>query len=321
MKIANLVLPNNVFLAPMAGVTDMPFRFICREMGAGLVYTEMVSGKGLYYENQRTGHLMDINHQEHPIGIQLFGSDPYIMTEIAQQLDATSADLIDINMGCPANKITRNQEGCALMKDLNKASAIISSIVHGCNKPVTVKFRKGWDNDHANAVEFAQMAQDSGASAITIHGRTREQFYSGKADWTIISQVKAAVKIPVIGNGDVFSEKDAKYMLEQTGCDGIMVARGAQGNPWIFKAILHYFDTGDILSQPNPYEKICMALKHTRMVIDYKGELNGIREMRKHISWYLKGINHSAEIKRYINHAVTWDEISLILNDLKETLL
>jgi len=280
MKIGNLELENNVFLAPMAGVTDLPFRILCKEMGCGLVYSEMVSAKGILYDNKNTTELLEIDPKERPVAVQLFGSDPEILGAMAKKIEQYPIDIIDVNMGCPAPKIVKNGEGSCLMKTPELVGKIVKSLVESQSKPVTIKFRKGFDDDHVNAVEIAKIAEANGASAVAVHGRTREQYYSGKADWDIIKQVKAAVNIPVIGNGDVFTPQDAKNLLEHTGCDAIMVGRGAQGNPWIFKRILHYLQTGVLLPEPTAEERVEKALRHAQMLIDYKGEYIGVREMR-----------------------------------------
>ena len=284
MKIGNLELENNVFLAPMAGVTDLPFRILCKEMGCGLVYSEMVSAKGILYDNKNTTELLEIDPKERPVAVQLFGSDPEILGAMAKKIEQYPIDIIDVNMGCPAPKIVKNGEGSCLMKTPELVGKIVKSLVESQSKPVTIKFRKGFDDDHVNAVEIAKIAEANGASAVAVHGRTREQYYSGKADWDIIKQVKAAVNIPVIGNGDVFTPQDAKNLLEHTGCDAIMVGRGAQGNPWIFKRILHYLQTGELLPEPTAEERVEKALRHAQMLIDYKGEYIGVREMRKHMA-------------------------------------
>jgi len=317
MKIGSLEIENNVFLAPMAGVTDQPFRLLCKEMGCGMVYTEMVSAKGLYYGGEQTKQLIDIHPLEHPIGVQIFGSEPEIMAMIAEQLNNENVDLIDINMGCPAPKIVKNNEGCALMKDMQRAEQVIRRVVKASRKPVTVKFRKGWDDNSVNAVEFAQMAEEAGAQAVTVHGRTREQFYSGCADWDIIRRVKQAVGIPVIGNGDIFSGEAAKRMFEETGCDGVMVGRGAQGNPWIFAEIRSCLRGETGIPVPSPQDKIDMALRHGAMMLAYKGEYVAVREMRKHISWYLKGIKNASQAKTAINNAHSWAEMEALLLDFK----
>ena len=314
LRIGNTILDNNVILAPMAGVTDLPFRLLCREQGAGCVVTEMVSAKAILYNNRNTKELMQIHPQERPAAIQLFGSDPDIMAQIAARIEDGPYDFIDVNMGCPVPKIVNNGEGSALMKNPELAGKILSAMVKAVKKPVTVKFRKGFNDTSVNAVEFAKMAEGSGVAAVAVHGRTREQYYSGKADWDIIRQVKEAVKIPVIGNGDIFTPQDAGRMMEETGCDGIMVARGAKGNPWIFRRINHYLDTGEILPGPSIEEIQAMILRHGHMLAAYKGEQTAMREMRGHVAWYTKGMPHSAALRNEINQVETLKGLAGLLN-------
>lgn len=316
LNIGNVVLPNNLILAPMAGVTDLPFRLLCRELGAGLLCMEMVSAKAILYKNRNTEALLTVDPAEHPVSLQLFGSDPEIMAEIAHRLEERPFDIIDINMGCPVPKIVDNGEGSALMKDLRLAAQIIRKVAHATEKPVTVKFRRGFDDAHVNAVELAKIAEDAGAAAVTVHGRTREQYYSGKADWEVIRQVKEAVSIPVIGNGDLRSAEDVAAMWEQTGCDGFMIGRGAQGNPWIFRQILHCFQTGKHLPKPDMGEITEMILRHARMLLDYKGDYTGIREIRKHAAWYTAGYPGSSKLREAINRVESLDELRALLTGI-----
>ena len=305
LRIGNTVLENNVILAPMAGVTDLPFRVLCREQGAGCVVTEMVSAKAIVYNNRNTRELLQIDPAERPAAVQLFGSEPDIMAEIAARLEEGPYDYIDVNMGCPVPKIVNNGEGSALMKNPRRAQEVLTAMVKAVKKPVTVKFRKGFNDLSVNAVEFAKMAESCGVAAVAVHGRTREQYYSGKADWDIIRRVKEAVRIPVIGNGDIFTPEDAGRMLKETGCDGIMVARGAKGNPWLFGRINHYLDTGQVLPGPSMAEIKAMILRHGRMLVRFKGEGVAMREMRGHMAWYTKGMPHSATLRNEINQVET----------------
>lgn len=309
LQIGNVSLANPVILAPMAGVTDLPFRLLCRDQGAGLLCMEMVSAKAIYYNNKNTRDLMRIEPEERPVSLQLFGSDPYIMSEMAKRIEEQPFDILDINMGCPVPKVVNNGEGSALMKNPRLVGEIVSAMARSIKKPLTVKIRKGFDDTCVNAVEIAKIIQDSGASAVVVHGRTRQQYYSGKADWDIIRRVKEAVSIPVIGNGDVDSPEKAKAMIQQTGCDGIMVGRAAQGNPWIFHRIAHYLDTGEILPKPELDEVKRMLLRHAELQIKYKGEYTGVREMRKHVAWYTAGYPHSARLRAQVNEMQTMEEL------------
>lgn len=313
LQIGNVTLENNLILAPMAGVTDLPFRLLCKEKGAGLLCMEMVSAKAILYKNKNTQALLEIDPQENPVSLQLFGSDPDIISQIAHEIEERPFDILDINMGCPVPKIVNNGEGSALMKNPVLAGKIIEKTVKAIQKPVTVKIRKGFDDEHVNAVEMARVAQESGAAAVAVHGRTREQYYSGKADWDIIRQVKEAVSIPVIGNGDLLTAEDVIAMKEQTGCDGFMIGRGAQGNPWIFEQILHYFRTGEKLSKPSAEEVTDMILRHAKMMLEFKGEYTGIREIRKHAAWYTAGYPNSAKLRVAINAVESYEELERLL--------
>ncbi len=319
MNIDNVVINNSLFLAPMAGITDTAFRIICKEQGCGMVYTEMVSAKGLFYGNEKTEKLMELEPEELPGGVQIFGSDPLIMAKMAEKISESQASIIDINMGCPAPKIVKNGEGSALMKNPQLVKRIVREVKKVSTKPVTVKIRKGWDDSSVNAVEIARIAEGEGASAITVHGRTREQFYAGKADWDIIKQVKDAVDIPVIGNGDIFTPEDACRMLQETNCDGIMIARGAQGNPWLFSRIIEYSKNRIVPDEPSPREKITTAIRHLKMIVKYKGEKLGVLQMRKHIPWYIKGLRDCIHIKGYVNKVTQADQMEeILLNYLEE---
>ncbi len=315
MKIGNVQLKNNVVLAPMAGITDLPYRLLCIEQGVGLVYTELISAKGLYYENDKTNDMLITDLREKPSTIQIFGSDAKIMGAIAKKLNSIDFDILDINMGCPAPKIVKNGDGSALMRDPENVGNIITEVVKNSEKPVTFKIRKGWDETSVNAVEIAKIGEQCGAAAVAVHGRTRDQFYSGLADYDIIRDVKKAVSIPVIGNGDIVDYKSAQHMLDYTGCDGIMIGRGAQGNPFIFKEITTYLRTGEVLTKPTKEEVINMALRHTRDLIEYKGEYTGIREARKHLSWYIKGLQNSTIARTQLNNAQNYAEIVKIIED------
>lgn len=310
LEIGGVVLENGLVLAPMAGVTDLSYRKLCKEQGCGLVVTEMVSAKAILYKNRNTQELLRIRDEERPAAVQLFGSDAEIMGEIAGVISEGNCDLIDVNMGCPVPKIVNNGEGSALLKEPKKVEAILTAMVKRSKKPVTVKIRKGFNDASVNAVEIARIAEGCGAAAVAVHGRTREQFYSGKADWEIIRQVKEAVKIPVIGNGDVTGAKEAKAMLDLTGCDGVMIGRGAKGNPWIFSQILHYLETGEVLPGPSVLEIKEMILRHGRLLSEDKGEFTAMREMRKHMAWYTAGLPHSAALRNEINLVETLEEMA-----------
>ena len=314
LQIGNVKLENNLILAPMAGVTDLPFRVLCREEGCGLLYTEMVSAKAILYKNKNTKELLEVDPSERPIAVQLFGSDPQILGAMAHQIEDGPYDLIDLNMGCPVPKVAGNGEGSALMKNPKLVEEILSSMVRSVKKPVTVKFRKGFDDEHVNAVEIAKIAESCGVAAVAVHGRTREQYYSGTADWDIIRQVKEAVSIPVIGNGDIFTPQDAERCLEETGCDGLMIGRGARGNPWIFRRTAHYLETGELLPEPDGQEIGKMIMRHARMQVKMKGEYIGMKEMRKHVAWYTAGLPHSASMRRASNELETLEQLENLLN-------
>lgn len=315
MKIGQVRLDNPVIAAPMAGVTDKAFRILAKEAGCGLVCTEMVSDMGLNYNNHRTKLLLDIEGEEHPISVQIFGSDPVVMAKAAQIVESLGADLIDINMGCPAPKIVKNGEGSALMRNLPLAEQIIKTVVQAVNIPVTVKTRKGWDDTATTAVELAKRAEAAGAQAVTIHGRTREQYYSGRADWEIITKVKQNVSVPVIGNGDIFTPQDAKRMLVETSCDGVMIGRGAMGNPWLYSATVKYLQDGELVPKPTAREKLEMAIRHLALIKADKGDYVAVREMRKHAAWYIKGLKGAAKARQYINQATTEAELVKSLLD------
>ena len=316
LKIGNVLLENSYVLGPMAGVTDLPFRLLCKEQGAGLLCMEMVSAKAIYYKNKNTESLLQIHPEEVPVSLQFFGSDPKIVSEMAKRVEERPFSILDINMGCPVPKVVRNGEGSALMKNPKLVYELVSATVKAIKKPVTVKIRKGFDDEHINAVEIAKIIEEAGAAAVAVHGRTREQYYSGKADWEIIRQVKEAVSIPVIGNGDVTSGEKAIAMREQTGCDGVMIARGAQGNPWIFSELLEYERTGRLPDRPDVEEIKQTMLRHARLQIEYKGDFTGIREMRKHVAWYTKGLHGAARLRDRINQVESYAELENLLTSL-----
>lgn len=315
LRIGNVEIDGILALGPMAGVTDLPFRCLCKEQGADLIYTEMVSAKGIYYNNKNTKSLLEIAETERPVALQLFGENAEIMSEVAKRIEELPFAILDINMGCPVPKVVNNGEGSALMKEPQKAGRIIEAVATAIKKPVTVKIRKGFGKDEANAPELARIAEECGAAAVAVHGRTREQYYSGRADWDIIRQVKEAVKIPVIGNGDIFTPEDAKRMLEVTGCDGLMLARGVQGDPWLFRRVRHYLETGELLLKPPMSELIDTIMRHAKLQLDFKGEYLGIREMRKHVAWYTTGYPHSAKLRVKVNAVETLEELSELLSE------
>lgn len=316
LTIGSIKFENPFFLAPLAGITDGPFRRLCKEQGAGLVYSEMVSGKGLCYQDKATERLLRIHEDEKPVAFQVFGADPKIMALTAQKLAPRENCLLDINMGCPVPKVVKNGEGSALLKDMCLAVRVVEAVVAQAEKPVTVKTRIGWDDTKKNVVEFAKAMEKAGAAAIAVHGRTREQFYTGNADWSYIKEVKNAVEIPVIGNGDVFCGADALQMMQQTGCDFVMIARGAMGNPWIFKEALALWNGNALPEPPSLTEKVDVIERQLKGVIQGKGEYAAVREMRKHIGWYLKGVYGSAEIRRQVNRIKEADQLIALLGAL-----
>ena len=315
MKIGNVQLDNEVFLSPMAGVTDLPFRTICKEKGCGMLYTEMINAKALCYDDENTKKMLNLEDDGHPVAVQIFGSDPEYMGKAAFIMNQYTNDILDINMGCPAPKVIKNGDGSALMRNPKLAAEVLTAVVKNSEKPVTLKIRKGWDDNSVNAVEIAKIAEECGISALAIHGRTREQFYSGKADWDIIAEIKQSINIPVIGNGDVFDVQDAVNMLEKTKCDAIMIGRGSQGNPWIFNRINHYMKTGEVLPEPTLEEKISTAIKHMNLAVAEHGEYVAVREMRKHIGWYLKGLKNSAKYRDQINKITDYKEVISMLEE------
>lgn len=316
LQIGNVTLENPYILAPMAGVTDLPFRLLCKEMGAGLICMEMISAKAISFHNKNTEKLMEILPEERPVSMQLFGSDPDLIAEIASQIEERPFDILDLNMGCPVPKVVNNGEGSALMKNPKLAQEIVYKTARAIKKPLTVKIRKGFDDANVNAVEMAKRLEAAGAAAIAVHGRTREQYYSGKADWDIIRQVKEAVQIPVIGNGDVTDPVSAHKMMEETGCDGVMIGRASRGNPWIFRDLVEYDRTGTVPEKASLSELKEMILRHGQLQLKYKGEYTGIREMRKHVAWYTAGYPHSAAIRRRVNEIETFEQLEEMLECL-----
>ena len=317
MQIGNIKLDAPLVLAPMAGITDLPFRVICRRLGCGMTVSEMVSAKGLLYKNVKTTEMLRIDDKERPTAIQLFGSVPHELAVAAKQVAASGADIIDFNMGCPVPKIVNNGEGSALMKNPQLAYEVLAAMVDAVNIPVTVKFRAGWDENNRNAVEIALAAERAGVAAVAVHGRTRQQFYEGRADWGIIAEVKRAVRIPVFGNGDIFTVADGLRMLEQTKVDGLMIGRGADGNPWLFSQLKAALAGEPIPEAPNVDERLALAAEHLAMLIAFKGELVSVKEMRRHISAYLKGMPHAAEFRGRFHQVNTQDEFLQLLNEYR----
>ena len=318
LKIGNVTLPNRYILGPMAGVTDLPFRVLCKEQGAGLLCMEMVSAKAILYNNKNTEALLNVTEGENPIAVQLFGSDPQIMADMAKRLEERPFDVIDVNMGCPVPKVVNNGEGSALMKDPVLVGRIVETMANAINKPVTVKIRAGFNPQSINAPEIARIVQESGGAAVAVHGRTREQYYSGKADWDVIARVKANVSIPVIGNGDILTGQDAVDMMKQTGCDGVMIGRGARGNPWIFNQINEYLSSGKEMVPPDITEIRDMILRHARMLVEVKGEYTGMREMRKHFAWYTAGMKHASGLRNEVNHVEHMEQLEALCEALTE---
>lgn len=316
-KIGEVEIDNPFVLAPMAGVTDLPFRKLCKEQGAGLICMEMVSAKAISFHNKNTEALMEIDKCEKPVSMQLFGSEPELMARVAAEIEERPFDILDINMGCPVPKVVNNGEGSALLKNPELIVKIVKSVSSAIKKPLTVKVRIGFENEPVDIVDIAKRVEDAGAAAIAVHGRTRQQYYSGTADWDAIRRVKEAVSIPVIGNGDVDSPEKAEALIKETGCDGVMIGRAVRGNPWLFRELNHYFETGEKLPRPSVEEVREMILRHARMQTDLKGEFTGIREMRKHVAWYTAGMRHSAALRRETNLVSSYEELEKLLGRME----
>lgn len=316
MKIGEQIFSKGLFLGPMAGVSDASFRLLCREQGCDQAYTEMISAKGIYYENRKTEQLLTVYPEEGQVAVQLFGSQPQLMAEMAARIDNEKIAFFDINVGCPVPKVVNNGEGSALMERPERVAELVEAMVNQVTKPVTIKIRKGFTKERPNAVEVAEMAEQAGAAAITVHGRTRDQYYAGQADWSIIRQVKQAVKIPVIGSGDVIDGPTAKQMFEQTGCDGVMIARAARGNPWLFREVKGYLATGRLQPSPTGEEKRAMILRHANLLIEHKGEYIGLREMRKHLAWYTRGMKKASRFRGRLSTIECLDELKGIIDEL-----